>query len=112
MIHAQTTKMHRTSKCSRHASKHNALTRPQNSTTRNATTLLQDIRSVIDKVEVCKEVQCECNDVWECGKAWEALHSIETILKEYEQELQTQSATYDKKENNNTKNKDAWDVIG
>lgn len=106
MIHAQTTKMHRTSKCSRHASRHNALTRPQNSTMRNATTLLQDIRSVIDKVEVCKGVQCECNDVCE------ALRSIETILKEYEQELQTQSATYDKKENNNTKNKDAWDVIG
>jgi hypothetical protein len=48
--------------------------------------IIKDIRLSIQKAEACEQVNCECNNIWECGKAWEALYDIQQILLKYEQQ--------------------------
>jgi hypothetical protein len=87
------------------------------STHNNHASLISDIRSVIEVAGVCEGVQCECVDIWECGKAWDTLKSIEAILDNYEKTLKIQVSceTCNKKDEANAvanRDKDAWDVIG
>jgi len=87
------------------------------STNNNYASLISDIRSVIEIANICKGAQCECVDIWECGKAWDTLKSIEDILNDYEKTLivRVSCETCNKKDEAGAvanRDKDAWDVIG
>lgn len=83
----------------------------------NCSSLISDIRSAIEAAEVCQGIQCDCVDIWECGKPWDTLKNIETILNDYEDKIQTHVSceTCNRKNIVNAvakRHKDAWDVIG
>ncbi len=82
----------------------------------NYTKMIEDIRMIIKEANACNGMQCgecECNSIWECGRAWDALDEIETVLKQHEQYLHQPKAM--EPEHNRSSSLitiDAWDVIG
>jgi hypothetical protein len=70
--------------------------------------MIKDIRAILNEVNTCKNGQCECQIMWDCDKAWDALDDIEKTVKQYES-LQQRNV---KEPPASLSTIDAWDVIG